>query len=1184
MFNLRFNYIVLLIAMAAAFGISAIANAEVPVISHLGPDFGPPGIVVGIFPATSTCWVEDPVLGRCSFGEMMDGDEVQMCQVTEESCIWQPVPIYSWSKYLVRFKVPGWMFDSDTIARVRIHKQGVGDSNFKEFSIRAHPWINSLSPDFGIYGTDVTVNGLGFGIAKEIIYPPSEYGCSTYVELASQTKKYRATDYSSTWDPHRITFKLNSLLDTNTGQPVLQENLEKGCWHVTVVTDYFIDDGDGLYNHGMAGLDSDDLLLYRDVSDPVCLTVNDLSVYPPKGGNAGQVTVKISGGGFAEGTTAKLARDATEIVGLNTQILDNDGMNTTFDLTGATLGLWNLIVTFPDTTQLTCQDCFTVEQGGEAKLWVEIVGQYQMRVGREETYSIVYGNSGNVDSPQATILISVPSSVRAVLTKETIENLLIYEPPVPLADGSEIIVLEVYVNRVQAGGRGVIHCKLLADDFVGIALRAVIVLDELLFGSKTAFIDDGLFRPAHIEASSNQAPTIKVEIIDAKGVEANQKEYEVRHPYFVMDDGVYTQVGNSDKRKMIKMTFQEFNDYKKQWEQDLHSEGNVLYLKYGGKFVVGEKEVTQKQLDAFKQKLNDARGKLTSEDCMLQPDRLAEEAGIPDGFIPESLENQEYFHGDGFCKTFGISDDELNSLPNGLIGRKGPLGQFFDKPKIVFGFENPWTLNIEVVTSIDPNDKAGPAGFDLGGAPADQLKHFVTNDHSLGYMVFFENLEAATAAAQEVLITDQLDSNLDWTTFSFSTMQVGEKVTTVPEDLKNFQTTIDLRPDIPALVDIDCNLMLATGVFECLFRGKDPDTGEIGDFLPPNTETVDPKGKGWISYNVKPKSNLPTGTVIRNRATIDFEVGIPPEPMDTPEVFNTIDSGTPTSSVLPLSATQTAPNFVVSWNGSDDTGGSGIRNYDIYVSNNGGTYTLWLTTAETSANFTGENGHQYSFYSRARDNVGNVEEAPLGADTITTITGAQYVRLILPNGGDVLPSGGTYAICWGAPSNAVKFDLKYSTNNGTSWNFIKSVTGLNCTHWEEVPVVTANKKQCRMKVIGYDSNGVKVGEDISDKTFTIEVLRITSPNGGETLKSGSAWSIRWVTNKTIRPVAKTVLKYTTDGTTWKAIKTLSGNPGNYSWTVPNVSSSKCKVKVILKDASGITVGSDVSDKVFTIQP
>ena len=134
-----------------------------------------------------------------------------------------------------------------------------------------------------------------------------------------------------------------------------------------------------------------------------------------------------------------------------------------------------------------------------------------------------------------------------------------------------------------------------------------------------------------------------------------------------------------------------------------------------------------------------------------------------------------------------------------------------------------------------------------------------------------------------------------------------------------------------------------------------------------------------------PKPNLPTGTEIRNLATIDFEVGIPPDPIDTPEVFNTIDSGIPASNVLPLSAIQTMLSFNVTWSGSDNVGGAGIKNYDIYVSDNGGPYTLWTTAAETSATFTGVHSHQYSFYSWARDNVGNIEDAPEIPDTMTTV-------------------------------------------------------------------------------------------------------------------------------------------------------------------------------------------------------
>jgi hypothetical protein len=64
------------------------------------------------------------------------------------------------------------------------------------------------------------------------------------------------------------------------------------------------------------------------------------------------------------------------------------------------------------------------------------------------------------------------------------------------------------------------------------------------------------------------------------------------------------------------------------------------------------------------------------------------------------------------------------------------------------------------------------------------------------------------------------------------------------------------------------------------------------------------------------------------------------------------------------------------------------------------------------------------------------------------------------------------------------------------------------------------------------------------------------------------------------------LSYTKDGKTWIPITTLSGNPGSYTWTVPAVPAdkTKCKVKLVLKDAAGNNLGSDISDNFFTISP
>jgi hypothetical protein len=79
-----------------------------------------------------------------------------------------------------------------------------------------------------------------------------------------------------------------------------------------------------------------------------------------------------------------------------------------------------------------------------------------------------------------------------------------------------------------------------------------------------------------------------------------------------------------------------------------------------------------------------------------------------------------------------------------------------------------------------------------------------------------------------------------------------------------------------------------------------------------------------------------------------------------------------------------------------------------------------------------------------------------------------------------------------------------------------------------------------------------------------------------------------MTNATQNLVVKVVLSYTQNGgVTWQRLDTIDGgNPGTYSWAVPAVATAKltCKVKVVLKDSAGNTVGSDLSDAFFTIQP
>ncbi len=198
----------------------------------------------------------------------------------------------------------------------------------------------------------------------------------------------------------------------------------------------------------------------------------------------------------------------------------------------------------------------------------------------------------------------------------------------------------------------------------------------------------------------------------------------------------------------------------------------------------------------------------------------------------------------------------------------------------------------------------------------------------------------------------------------------------------------DYRDDFGVFIDTVAGIDISTGQAFWRLTAIDPRTGEIPldplmGFLPPNLDRIE--GQGFLTYSIRPKTNAPTGTVIDAEARIVFDNN---EPIDTPPIFNTLDAGVPTSDVALLPELFDEPIFLVQWSGQDDENGSGLASNTIYVSMDERPFTPWLTdTTLTEALFVGEPGRRYAFYSTARDNVGNVEAAPLIPDTRTRITG-----------------------------------------------------------------------------------------------------------------------------------------------------------------------------------------------------
>jgi hypothetical protein len=102
-------------------------------------------------------------------------------------------------------------------------------------------------------------------------------------------------------------------------------------------------------------------------------------------------------------------------------------------------------------------------------------------------------------------------------------------------------------------------------------------------------------------------------------------------------------------------------------------------------------------------------------------------------------------------------------------------------------------------------------------------------------------------------------------------------------------------------------------------------------------------------------------------------------PTDAVSVDQTLDARAPTTTVT-AQQLDGSNDYQVTWEATDDAGGSGVRHVTVYVAEDGGDFKIWLSqTTDTTGVFSGQAGHTYEFIALATDNAGNRERPPLGA-------------------------------------------------------------------------------------------------------------------------------------------------------------------------------------------------------------
>jgi len=277
--------------------------------------------------------------------------------------------------------------------------------------------------------------------------------------------------------------------------------------------------------------------------------------------------------------------------------------------------------------------------------------------------------------------------------------------------------------------------------------------------------------------------------------------------------------------------------------------------------------------------------------------------------------------------------------------------------------------------SVDPNDITGPAGYGAQG--------WLIPTTPFQYALAFNNLPTATNPATNVYVTEGFDpATVDIKSLAVSGVTVpgaSYSPSNVPLINQPFTHDIDLRPSQNLIVRASASLDSVTNKVSVSYLSLDPSTGlEPAD---PTIGFLPPGAGGTLLFTVNPKPGLTTGTAVQSSGSVVFDFNAA---INTNVWLNTVDITPPVSHVVALPATETTTSFNVSWTGTDV--GSGIADYSIYVSDNGGPYQYWLlNTMATSGTYTGAVGHTYAFYSIATDGAGNTESVKSAADTSTEI-------------------------------------------------------------------------------------------------------------------------------------------------------------------------------------------------------
>ena len=271
------------------------------------------------------------------------------------------------------------------------------------------------------------------------------------------------------------------------------------------------------------------------------------------------------------------------------------------------------------------------------------------------------------------------------------------------------------------------------------------------------------------------------------------------------------------------------------------------------------------------------------------------------------------------------------------------------------------------VNSLDPND--------IYGYTAESGSKTVKDgQQDVYYTIEFENdPEVATAPAHDIYLTNTLDATkFDLSTFAPTRIIIGSKTAELTGE-QNFVTTIDMRPEINAIAQVEGTYDQKTGTAKWHISSLDPMTMEPTTYVMDGVLPVNSGGNGIgeVMYNIQLKPGLAHNTKVTNRASIVFDKN---EAIQTPVWTNVIDRIAPQSHATGAKMLNDS-TAAVSITATDEL--SGTWRYDVYVQYGEG--SGWWKAAENvpidqQAKVKVYQGMNHGIYTVVTDSAGNVEQ------------------------------------------------------------------------------------------------------------------------------------------------------------------------------------------------------------------